>query len=474
MTVPSVTFGPNGPVAPSEASIFSGVFADIDAAFGGGLNPALETPQGQLATSETAVIGNANDNFVFLANMFDPAFAFGRYQDALARIYFLTRLPAEPTVVQATCAGLPGVVIPIGALAIADDDNIYTSTAAGTIGTGGTVVIPFACNIAGAVVCPANSLNRIYQALPGWDSVNNIADGVIGRATETRAEFEGRRAASVALNSVGSLPSILGSVLAVANVLDAYATENDTNAPRVIGGYTLIANSLYVAVVGGDANAVAEAIWRKKAPGCSYNGNTTVVVQDTNSGYTPPFPSYTVKFQTPAALPILFAVTIANSAQVPSTATTQIKNAIIAAFSGADGGSRARIGSTIYASRYYGPIALLGPWAQIISLLVSSPNTPTATFTASIAGTTMTVTAVASGTLAVGQTLTDITGNLIVGTTITALGTGAGGTGTYTVSNSHTVASETMKSAKATLTSSTAQIDQVPTISAANIIVTFV
>ena len=65
-----------------------------------------------------------------------------------------------------------------------------------------------------------------------------------------------------------------------------------------------------------------------------------------------------------------------------------------------------------------------------------------ATITASIATTTLTVTAVASGTLYVGQTIqgAGITAN----TVITALGTGTGGVGTYTVSASQTVASETM------------------------------
>jgi hypothetical protein len=69
---------------------------------------------------------------------------------------------------------------------------------------------------------------------------------------------------------------------------------------------------------------------------------------------------------------------------------------------------------------------------------------PTATFTGSIAGTTMTVSAVGSGTLQVGQPVDDTTGNVLFGTIITGLGTGTGGTGTYTVSLSQTVASESM------------------------------
>jgi hypothetical protein len=63
----------------------------------------------------------------------------------------------------------------------------------------------------------------------------------------------------------------------------------------------------------------------------------------------------------------------------------------------------------------------------------------TAVFTGSISGTTLTVTAVSSGTIAVGMCLMHATSNTIsVGTTITALGTGSGGTGTYTVSVSQT------------------------------------
>lgn len=65
-----------------------------------------------------------------------------------------------------------------------------------------------------------------------------------------------------------------------------------------------------------------------------------------------------------------------------------------------------------------------------------------AVFTASITGTTMTVTAVASGTLAVGSVL-DST-YMLPNTTITALGTGSGGTGTYTVSVSQTIPSATV------------------------------
>lgn len=64
---------------------------------------------------------------------------------------------------------------------------------------------------------------------------------------------------------------------------------------------------------------------------------------------------------------------------------------------------------------------------------------PYVAFTASISGTTMTVTEMERGTLADGQ---EITGTgVTAGTTISGFGSGTGGTGTYTVSISQTVAS---------------------------------
>lgn len=60
----------------------------------------------------------------------------------------------------------------------------------------------------------------------------------------------------------------------------------------------------------------------------------------------------------------------------------------------------------------------------------------TSTFAGAIVGTTLTVTGTVTGTIRVGQLLTG--GTVSTGTIITALGTGTGGDGTYTVNNSQT------------------------------------
>ena len=76
---------------------------------------------------------------------------------------------------------------------------------------------------------------------------------------------------------------------------------------------------------------------------------------------------------------------------------------------------------------------------------ISNPSA--ATFTGSISTTTLTVTSVLSGTIAVGQAI--FGANIAQNTVITALGTGTGGVGTYTVSDSQTTASTTINSTAA-------------------------
>lgn len=70
-----------------------------------------------------------------------------------------------------------------------------------------------------------------------------------------------------------------------------------------------------------------------------------------------------------------------------------------------------------------------------------------AVVTGSIAATVLTVTAVTSGTLSVGQTISG--SGITAGTKITALGTGLGGTGTYTVDTSQTASSTTVTASAA-------------------------
>lgn len=287
-SVPTVTISDAGVIAPSEQDILAGVKSDINAAFGNALNPALNTPQGQLATSEAAIIGACNDAFLALANGIDPRNATGRMQDAIGYIYFMTR-----------------------------------------------------------------------------------------QSGETAAEFEARRAATVEGNSIGVNGAIMTALLNVTGVTSAYVVDNSSDAQATIGGVNIAANSLYCCVAGGSPQDIALAIIRKKPPGCSYTGSTTVTVQDPATVYNGNGPSYAVSFDIAQTTQIYFAVNIKSSSAVPSTALNAIQAAITSLFTGATGSVRATIGSTIYASSYYSAIASLGSWAQIETIKVGTSASPT-------------------------------------------------------------------------------------------------
>lgn len=265
--VPAPTFDAAGLVAPSEAQILPGALADWNAALGGSANTALSTPQGQVASSFTAALGDAYDQILFVLNGVDPARASGRLQDAIGAIYFIERKGATETVITAAISGTPNLTVTEGYALIKDGSgSIYTLDAAVTLNPLGTGVGTFSCTTAGAIVVTSISIN---QAFPGVTSVTLIGS-VTGSATETPKQFEARRQASVEGSAVGVNNAIRAALLSVPGVTDAYVTDNGPEGPLTVGGIEIPASRLYLCVNGGGATAIGQAVISKKPPGVGY------------------------------------------------------------------------------------------------------------------------------------------------------------------------------------------------------------
>lgn len=379
--VPALSITASGVSVPATQDILNGVLADYNSAFGGNLNIAnVATPQGALASDTTTYIQNANAAMAFLVGQVDPSTSQGRFQDGIGRIYYIARNPATATVVNGQVTGQLGVQLPAGSLAT---DGTYTYATLNPVTFGaGPVSVQFACTTLGPISVGANQMNRIATQVPGWDSVTNPTAGVTGTAVESQAAFEQRRSASTAANAQGTPAAVLGAVLSVSGVIDAYVLDNPLGTPVTVGAtnYSMLQNSLLVSVVGGSSSAVANAIWTKKGPGCNMNGNTTVTVTDTSS-LANPQPTYPITYLVPTSTPIYFVVNIANSSTLPATIISQTQAAIVAAFTGTDGSSRERIAGTIYASKYYAGISAIGN-VSVLSIYVGQSASPTATSTA--------------------------------------------------------------------------------------------
>lgn len=373
--VPGVVFTPTGLTVPAESDILAGVQEDQNAAFGGNLNPALNTPQGQLASSTSAIIADADATFAEFVNQVDPDTADGFMQDAIGRIYFMTREPGEPTVVQILCTGAFNYPINEGATLQDTSGNRWVAESSAAIPIGGSVTVPFACTVLGPTACPANTVTTIVSngitPLGGWDSVNNPAPGAVGSNVESRAAFEYRREQTVALNAHGSIVSIGAAVFDVEGVIDVYAIENFTNNTVNTGptNFPVVAHSIYVAVVGGAPADIGAAIFSKKNDGSNMNGNTTVTITDPS--YSVPQPEYTYTYEIPTNTAIAFAVQIQNSASLPANIIPLVQAAMVASFNGTDGSQRARIASTILAGKFYAAVAGVGPEVNVIQILLN-------------------------------------------------------------------------------------------------------
>lgn len=336
------------------------------------LNTEPETPAGQLIDSQTAAIVDKDNEVLFLGNQFNPLTASGVWQDALAKIYFLTRKTAQTSEATCVCTGLQGTLITQGArIKSSADGSEWVCAETVTIPATGSAQTRFQALTPGPLTAGANTLTQIVTVTPGWDAVTNPAAAVVGRDSEGQMEMEQRRYASVAANSRGSVSSLYGALANLPDVLDVVVLENTGNDPIVSWGVTIPGHSIWISIVGGDEVSIAETIYRKKDAGCGTAGNTTVMYQDTA---LPGMPIYHYSIERPPTLAFGVKVTIRLTASTPQDIEQQIKAAILNDFNGIGTSGEMRVGPAqdIYASRFYCPVITAGV-QNLVSIEVAAP-----------------------------------------------------------------------------------------------------
>lgn len=385
--VPLPTFATTGLITASEQAILAGVLADYVAAFaasGKTLTIELTTPQGQLASAQAYMVAAFQAQLAQLIANVDPMTSSGAFQDALGRIYFITRQAATFAYVNATVTGVIGATLPAGAQVKSSDGTVWASLAPAVYGPTGTAAVKFQSTTAGSV--PAAGVNdlAIYQQVPNWQAVSNSAPSVPGLDVETRAEFETRRAASVSIGGVGQAQNVLAAILNVPGVTDAFVYNNGSSAAITYGAtnYPIPAHSVAINVTGGALAAVAAAINSKLDCGCGFStqSTTTYNVVD-NVNYVAPHPTYPIQFMwdmTPTQ--IYITVNVANLSSLPANYVTQVQAAVAAAFKSGytspDGTiniSRARIGGQIVVTEYAAPIIALGNIVPVSLFIGTAP-----------------------------------------------------------------------------------------------------
>lgn len=318
------------------------------------LNTAPETPQGQIIDSQVATVNQKDSEVLYLAQQFDPRTAEGRFQDALAEIYFIKRKPAINSYAMCTINGRAGTQISAGALIESEIDGTQWSLDQNvTIPANETITAKFTCLTEGAISASAGTLTKIVTTVTGWDTVTN-ATAIVGSLEESQSAFEQRRKDSVSLNARSTVNAVYANVAQCDGVIAVYAVDNKKNISETIDNYTLTPHSIFVSVIGGENEDIAKAIYNNLSAGCDYNGNTSVDITNEYSGAVE-----TVKFYRPDVFNIYVKVQIQNSASLQNDYENIVKQAVYNNFYGIDSTKinnepllRLKMNDDLYSSRF--------------------------------------------------------------------------------------------------------------------------
>lgn len=381
----NLTITDNGIVSPTTDEIkasIQGIFID---AFGSDLSLDDATPQGVLIDDLTQLKQASNSVLLYLANQFNPEYASGIFQDALANLYFIQRKSATYSIVTCRCIGVNGTVLNglpndnypdrVPAMAQSSNGDIFECVVGGIIGnpvteggtttytTPGYVDLVFRAKETGPIPCGANTINSIFQAINGWDSINNSSSGTVGLLEENRAQFEQRRIDSLALQATGSLAAVQAGLANISGIEDYKVWENATGASVTVKGVTLKPHSIWVCVnsaVSGDD--IAKVIYDNKSAGCDTNGLQDCSYTDPATGV-----EYEYNYDNPVDVDTYVKVIIQSS--VSAETVLAMQQAIWDNFNGEDGGVGITIGDDVYAGRFFKPLS--GIDADIIQIQVS-------------------------------------------------------------------------------------------------------
>lgn len=373
MSIPRATVTTTGVSVPTTADVKAGLWELLTTAFGSNLTQTENTPQGQLVVTETAVLQDRDAQFVEMVNQFDPQYADGRFQDAIAKLYFLTRKSATYSTAQVTFRGLNGVVIPKGFQVQDSNGYFWSTTEQLIIDVSGTITGTVQCSTAGAVSAAANTITTITVALSGLDRITNNDAAAIGADTEQRTDFEERRSDSVATNSKLTDAATRGAIANLSGVVDVWVKSNYTASDTTFGStnYPVVAHGVLISVVGGvDADIAWQALV-KAGTGAPFVGNTNPTVYDDDTYPDRPVPYTDVKFLRPSNETVYFKIIMADKSTVTPTDETNIKNAVVNAL--ASGSNRARIAQFMTAFQY-GDVIRAVTSARMLGIQISTDN----------------------------------------------------------------------------------------------------
>ena len=259
---------PQGIIVPSTGSILNDVNTEYQNAFGTDwvvpdlTNPqSYNTPQGLLIVSETLSRTAIVDNNAMLANQINPNVAGGIFLDAIMALTGLARSPATQSLCTATANGVAGTIIPAGSqVRETTYDHVFQTINSYTIPASGSIQVGLESVDYGPVSADANSTWVIISAVLGWETLTSNTEATLGTLTQSDVAARAYRLDAIGIQGSSIAAAIIAAVTVVINTDTAPINgipsikylENPTSSGDTIEGVTMVANSIYCCINGGD------------------------------------------------------------------------------------------------------------------------------------------------------------------------------------------------------------------------------
>ncbi len=273
----------------------------------------------------------------------NPRYANGTGLDLLMPLFGLHREGATYSTVLLTLSGTPGAVLPSAPEAMDDAGNIWRCRTAGiTLNGEGSAVVEAVCGTPGAVAAAVGAVHRLVSPVPGLSAAVNRTAATPGREAESDASCRKRLRLAAAAPEMSTLEGLKASLRAVSGVQALEVYENDTDAADEHG---IPGHSICVVAAGGLTTALAQIIFRKKAPGIGTHGTVSSNVRDTWGI------SHTVKLMRAVQTPVALSIELTPKEGFDSGVVERIKDAMAAQGEGMQI-AQDLVVSTLYAAAY--------------------------------------------------------------------------------------------------------------------------
>ena len=219
----------------------------------------------------------------------------------------------------------------------------------------GTVVF-FEAIEYGSKLLPIGALDEIETPVFGWNRVNNLVDGTIGKDRETDEALRIRREQSILITATHALQAIKSKVRQLDNVADVFAMENNTETTDAFGTPRQF---VWVIVEGGEDTEISTAIYNTVAGGIGTRGNQNITVQDEDGQ------DYPINFDRPTYIDVNIEIEYVRLENFPNNGEDLIKDALLTR------GNQYLINEDLIYSRLYTPINSV-QGVQVDSLTVNS------------------------------------------------------------------------------------------------------